>query len=274
MDLTKQLKTKTMKTIIMNNGRIENNVELHAQHQGFLKTILILKNMKKGLKLIALVVLVSIVSQSIAQTKFGIKGGVNLANMAFKDMGDMTKKMAPSFHLGGIVQIGVTESFCIEPGLFLSGKGCKMETSATNSGVTITGKSSILPMYLEIPLNAMYKMDLGSAKLEVFAGPYFGFGVAGKTKVEYTASGLPSGVTLASLGLNDESNSIKYGTKDDSDLKKTDFGLNMGVGFESKSLFFRLQYGMGLSDLSPVSSSDNYIKNRVIGLSVGFLFSK
>ena len=228
--------------------------------------------MKNGISLFSIILLLFISIQSFAQIRFGVRAGLNLATMTVVDLGDAKQEMSPSFHIGGIAEYSLSESFCIESGLLLSGKGSKIVFSENQGGVTFAGTATISPLYLEIPINALYKFDIGSSRLHLFAGPYLGFGIAGKTKATYTASGLPTGTTLSSLGLNDASANIKFGTTADSDMKGSDFGLNIGAGIEIKNILFRLQYGLGLSNLDPEGLSDKDFKNRVIGISVGYLF--
>lgn len=208
------------------------------------------------------------------KSNFGVKAGLNLSNMSIKNIpSGFEEKTLPSFHLGGVAEFNIAENFALEAGVLLSGKGGKYEYSETESGITITGILTVSPLYLEIPVNALYKAELGSAKLLLFVGPYIGLGVGGKIKTEYTASGLPSGVTLSSLGFDlDESEDIEYGTDDNSTLKRIDFGLNIGAGIEIKNIQIRAQYGLGLSNLDPKGSSDSETKNKVIGISIGYMF--
>ena len=228
--------------------------------------------MKNSVKVLALISILFFAIQAQGQLKFGVRAGLNLADMSLKETSGMTEKMITSFHVGGIAEYSLSESLSVEAGLLLSGKGKKLEYSESDQGVSIGAKITIAPLYLEVPINAVFKVDLGSAKLQLFAGPYLGYGIGGKIKSDYTASGLPSGVTLSSLGFTNETTDIKFGTKDDSNLKATDFGLNIGAGVEMNNMLVRLQYGLGLSNLDPAGSSSNEMKNKVIGISVGYMF--
>ena len=228
--------------------------------------------MKNSLKVLVLISIMFFSIQAQAQLKFGVRAGLNLADMAIEGMNGMTEKMITSFHLGPVAEYSLSEKLSLESGLLLSGKGKKVEYNESDQGITLGVKATISPIYLEIPVNALYKFNIKDGKVLLFAGPYFAFGVAGKTKTEFTASGLPSGMTLSSLGLTDETKNIKFGTKSDSDMKGTDFGLNFGAGFEKNNYQIRVQYGLGLSNLDPQGSSTNEMKNRVIGISLGYLF--
>jgi opacity protein-like surface antigen len=207
--------------------------------------------------------------------RFGVRAGLNLANASINGLSDgMTTNINPSFHIGGVAEYGIAQNFALEAGLFLSGKGTKMEYSDTQNGVTVNATVTMSPLCLEIPINAIYKIDLGNAKLDIFAGPYIAFGVSGTVKTTYTASNLPSGYTLSDGGLNDESRDIKYGTNADDDIKGTDFGLNFGAGVEINNFQIRAQYGLSLTNLDPQGLSDNAITSNVISISVGYMFGK
>lgn len=230
--------------------------------------------MKKGISSFLMILLVSAATVSFAQVKFGVRAGLNLANMTVKDLGDATQKMNTTFLVGVNAEFSVNENLSFESGLLLSGKGTKIEYSESDEGITISGTASISPIYLEVPINALYKINLENGKILLFAGPYLGYGITGKTKSEYTASGLPSGYTLSDLGFDDTSEDIKFGTSDDSDMKAIDYGLNIGAGFEINNLQIRAQYGLGLNNLDPQSDSDFDMKNKVIGISIGYMFGR
>ncbi len=218
--------------------------------------------MKKVISLFIVLFVIAFTTQTFAQIKYGVRAGLNLANMAFsEDLGDMDQSMNMSFHIGGILDYGLSETAGIEAGLLLSGKGTKLEGSYTEMGVTITSKSTMAPMYLEIPIHGYYNLDLGGAKLRIFAGPYFGFGIAGKYKMEMSGGGI-------SL---DEEEDLEYGSEDDSDLASSDFGLNIGAGVNLGSILVSAQYGLGMANLDPAGSDDYTVKNKVIGISLTYL---
>jgi len=180
-----------------------------------------------------------------AQIRIGVKAGLNLANINGKDAG--SPKINPSYNVGGFAEFGVTDNFALEAGLALSGKGAK----ETEENMTVT----LSPLYLEIPINANLKIDLGAAKLLIFAGPYVGIGVGGKIKAEE--------------GSQSASQDITYGSDDASMLKRIDVGLNFGAGIEISKIQIRAQYGLGLTN---IASDGSDVKNAVIGISVGYMF--
>jgi hypothetical protein len=107
----------------------------------------------------------------------------------------------------------------------------------------------IKPIYLEVPVNALYNVNLGASELQFFAGPYLGYAVTVKNEP-------------------DDKSTPFYG------IKPFDFGLNIGTGIKMDKILVRLQYGYGLMNLDPGGSSSNEMKSRVISISIGFMFGK
>lgn len=220
--------------------------------------------MKNVVKIMILVLGVTMTTESFAQ-KFGLKGGLNLSNMLFKDDDDTYSddfKMNPGFHIGGTAEFPLSDVLSFETGLLLSTKGFKISEEETILGMTskIEVKSNLL--YLDIPLTAKASFDLGGAKLYGSLGPYVGMGLSGKSESE---------VTLMGETTKDE-NDIEWGSDEESDFKRLDFGLNMGAGVEINSIEIGLAYNLGLANISPITDGGFMINNRVLALSVGYKF--
>jgi len=54
-------------------------------------------------------------------------------------------------------------------------------------------------------------------------------------------------------------------------MKSFDFGLNFGAGIEISNFQISAQYGLGLTNLAPVTTNDAEMKVRVIGISMAYL---
>lgn len=113
-----------------------------------------------------------------AQVKIGVLGGVNFSNINGKDFnGDAIENtMLPGFHAGVNVLVPIAPEFYFQPGLLFSTKGSK------NEGTLGTATTSL--SYLELPLNFVYRGALGSGFVLVGVGPYLGYGISGKMKLE------------------------------------------------------------------------------------------
>lgn len=185
--------------------------------------------------------------------KYGIKAGVNFAKVAVSGEGaedwEEGLKAQTSFQIGGYADIALGSSFSIQPGLTLSGKGFKQEVEGY--------KFSRNVMYLEIPVNAVYKIG----GLYFGAGPYAGLALSGKDKDEEE-------------GEDTEEEKLKFGSDDEDDMKGTDFGVNLLAGYQlSNGVNFGLNYGLGLSNLANTpDGSDFKVTNRVFSVTVGFSF--
>ncbi|MCX6272369.1 MAG: porin family protein [Bacteroidetes bacterium] len=122
--------------------------------------------------------------------------------------------------------------------------------------------------YLEIPVNGLYKFGAGPAIIFIQAGPYLGYALSAKLKADEKIFQNEDGTLTDKYDL-------KIGTdKEKDDLKPLDFGINVGAGVEFKGITFGLQYGLGLANISPYTEDDTKIKNKVIGISVGYKFIK
>lgn len=213
-------------------------------------------------KLFVVVIAFTMTTELFAQN-FGIKAGLNLSNMLVKADDETYSddfKMNPGFHIGVTAEFPLAEMISFETGLLLSTKGFKIEEE-TFFGETYKAAEKLNLLYLDIPLTAKATFDLGGAKIYGVFGPYVGMGLSGKTKRVATFDG--ETVT--------EERDIQWGSDDESDLKRLDYGLTMGAGVEINSIQIGLTYGLGLANISSVPGRPK-INNRVLGLSVVYKF--
>lgn len=213
--------------------------------------------MNKIILTIATILAVSFVNAQDAKTdgkdgiKFGVKAGVNFANLT----GDFNPSMKIGFHLGGFMQYKVSEKFVLQPELLFSTQGAKYNDDQVGEGYLVAGETDIKLSYLNIPLMAKYYV---TNKFSLEAGPQIGFLLSAKDKYGYT--GTVQGVPVSESGEID--------IKDD--LNSIDFGINFGVGYDfNDKISLGLRYNLGLSEISDFYYFDN---NSVIQLSLGYKF--
>jgi hypothetical protein len=184
-----------------------------------------------------------------AQIKSGHIIGFNLSNMTLKTTGlNFDSEVTTGIHFGGIFEIPVSGNFAFKPGLLFSAKGSAYKID--------TAEFSISPVYIEIPVIAEYSVGPDAVRISLFAGPYFALGIGGNK-------------TESGGGLQN----ISFGSGDNNDLKPFDIGLNFGADVNIKGLMISAQYEFGLANLSPVTTGDAEMKNKVIGISLAFLFA-
>jgi hypothetical protein len=207
--------------------------------------------MKKLSRLALLVCLMFFVASVQAQIKFGPKVGLNLSTMTLKNSGIAADpKTLVGFHVGVISDIPVKGNFSLQPALLYSGKGSKYSFAGE--------ELSMSPSFIEIPVNAAYKFEVGSMNLYLNAGPYFAYGIGGKIKVA------------------GETESIKFGDDDNADMKPFDAGITFGAALEISKFLISLNYELGLTNLVPGvdSGDDAEAKSKVFGISVAYFFGK
>jgi hypothetical protein len=95
--------------------------------------------------------------------EFGIKGGVNFANLNANDNENLSNRT--SFHIGGLAHLHLSKQFAIQPELLYSGQGA----SSSDGDLKLS--------YINIPVLAQYMFGEGF-RLET--GPQFGLLVGAK----------------------------------------------------------------------------------------------
>lgn len=194
-----------------------------------------------------------------AKTTFGVRAGVNFTNINGEDDAgkDLNNDLKTGFHIGVNAEIPVAQDFYLQPGLLFSTKGYKAEEASIKYKLNVS--------YLEVPINFLYKPTLGDGKLLLGFGPYIGFGIGGKFKI------------------NDKDYDLKF-TNDQktSDPDETyytkglDFGGNLLVGYElSSKISAQLNAQLGMSNLDPKfdgKKPESKSKNTGFGISIGYRF--
>jgi hypothetical protein len=196
-------------------------------------------------------------SAAVAQVSYGIKAGVNLNKTTYDEYSvEYSQKNYLSYFITGYAELGLGSKFALQPGVSLQGKGDKYtkdsETAATWDVMSV-----------EVPVNLLYYIPTGeSGSVFLGAGPYVGFNIAGKSKVE--SIGAPH---FGPAGEND----IKF-TGDNKTQNLIDAGANFLLGYKlANGFLINAEYGLGITDLNPNEKNDHF-HNRTIRLGVGFQF--
>ncbi len=180
---------------------------------------------------------------------FGVKGGLNLANIIGEDVENNSMKVG--FVGGAFMCYNLTEIFAIQPELLYSMKGVKYEVGLLEVNQNLN--------YFEIPL--LLKVNLpteGKIKPSLYAGP---------------ALGILMSAEVEDLDVKDY-------------MKGTDIGIiagaALGYQMESGMLFGEFRYEVGLSTIWDLSDEELTVldlteqpdeKNSVISILVGYGFA-
>jgi len=185
--------------------------------------------------------------QIVSAQTFGIKGGINFANVTFSgEEMDISPKSITSFHVGPVADFVLQESLHFNTGLLYSVKGFKMKMDFFETITEVTEKIN----YLEVPLNLAYKFTVSeTSNFFVQAGPYLGYALNGKAKG------------------GGETSDVEFG---DGKMKRLDFGLGFGAGLEFGSIITSLNYQLGLANTA--DDQDVKLKNKVFQISFAYMF--
>ncbi|MDY0098663.1 MAG: outer membrane beta-barrel protein [Bacteroidales bacterium] len=187
-----------------------------------------------------------------------ILAGPNIQNINGKDSGGdkLDYNLIVGFHAGANVMFSIAPDFWFQPGLLFSTKGASEKDLDVNINIS----------YIELPLNLVYRSQVGNGHVLLGFGPYAALGVGGKVKV------------------NSESYDIKFKNKVTGSngtgevyLRPLDAGANIFFGYElSSGLFAQLNAQLGLLKLNPeyegISDDDGSMKNTGFGVSLGYRF--
>ncbi len=195
---------------------------------------------------------------------FGIFGGINFQNINGKDAsGDkLENSLVTRFHIGINEEIPLSPEFYFQIGLQFISKGSNGPIIYNNKPAT-----RILTMnYLEVPLNFVYKPLVGKGNFILGFGPYFGYAISGKAKIEGESINDTRAVKFQKAVTSGDSNTAIY-------FKHPDVGGNFFLGYQfinGINLIFNSQ--LGLIDINSNVSSELAEKNTGFGLSLGYRF--
>jgi hypothetical protein len=180
---------------------------------------------------------------------YGAKAGLNMSTLT----GDVEDaKSIFGFHVGGFVEIKISEKFAIQPELLYSTQGAKSEFQEDFEGTLVKVSETLNLGYLNIPIMAKYYV---SEKFNIQAGPQIGLNLSAKAKAEASFDGVSFSETV---DIKDE-------------VEALDLGFNFGLGYNiSEKLFLEGRYNIGLSNIS--KDSEFKAQNGVFQLSVGYRF--
>lgn len=199
---------------------------------------------------------------------FGIRAGGDFQTFNGKDMNNdkLELKMVPRFNAGVIVNIPFAPEFCIQSGLLFSTKGAKSADKFL--GIDMSAEYNI--SYIELPINLLYKAQLGSGNIMLGFGPYLAYGVTGKAK--YTISSVSSEDKIVFAKEYSSLNPSTWNT-----FNPFDYGGNILFGYElNNGISFQLNTQLGLAKINAENTTftneKTTFRNTGFGLSVGYMF--
>jgi hypothetical protein len=189
--------------------------------------------MKKGL--LSIVICVGFISSFAQHPHFGLKGGLNAANLSSENNGTSDFKIG--FHLGGLAHIHVTNHFAIQPEVVYSQQGGKNTFGSIENKIKLN--------YVNIPVLAQYMFGKGF-RLE--GGPQLGLLASAKQKIGNVESDVASS------------------------FKSTDISFVAGVGLLGPAKFgVDFRWAFGLNNINKVPNGVS-TRNNVAQLGIFYQF--
>jgi len=226
-----------------------------------------MKTRMAGVALLALLVAAPAMGQMVEkQIYFGIKGGVNMANLSVDP--EPPVDFETLMGIGG----GVTLAFVISPGMTLDTDFLYMQKGAKYTfDLGLEDESVEYKLkYTYLVINPMFRFTVQNEGMRPFfmAGPEIGFLLDAK---------------MESDDSEEEGEEGAFDLKDYT--KSTDFGINFGGGIEfpsgNSTIFFEARYALGLTDIEDTSDGEETkteeedegtVKHRGIYLMAGIRF--
>lgn len=185
------------------------------------------------------VTLIAVLAANAQRASFGLKGGLNLAELSSSDK-QADNGNRTGFNAGLFFHLPVAPELAIQPEVVYSTQGTKYSDG--------TFKHNLALNYVNVPVMLQALVGRG---FFAEAGPQIGFLTSSSNKVGDT----PSDATSKS------------------DFKNTDFALGFGLGYSGLSgLGIGARYNLGLTNVNNSGLSSN-LKNNVLQIGLTYKLS-
>ena len=184
---------------------------------------------------------------------FGLRAGFNVNTLTYSGDDEFgicdLYKARPGFHVGAVVDCKVAGNFYLQPGIYFTTRGAKLETTISRFYHQVSYSEKINMTYLQIPISASYRFPVGRiVKIDVNVGPYVAIGLDGKLKVKETE------IRSVDVTESDGFHAFVFGQsaaeKDSGDFKRCDAGLRFGTGLHIRKFNIGLAYDLGLANVA------------------------
>jgi hypothetical protein len=211
------------------------------------------------MRLLLIVLLFILATESKAQTSFGIKSGINISNQLrpyvymyndnpWYDRGQPVVCMNGAF----FTQFVLLDKVSIRLQVGYTGLGYKVPEAYDALGVLISPARKFRLNYFSLPLQVIYQVKSGFGKIWIGAGPY----------AAYLFSG--------TIHTGSARQAIVVGNSATNEFKPLDLGLSPTVSLKLNNGFLvGVDYNIGLSDVSEAAGNN---QNRSWSVYVGYVF--
>lgn len=187
--------------------------------------------------LLTLILAIAIVAPATAQMSYGVKAGVNYADVSFD--GDVPSSGRVGLLAGGFVTIPLFGWLAVQPEVIYTVKGTTVDVADI--------KSDLIVDYVEVPLLARISIR---RKIYVAVGPSMAFRVRARSRTAF-------GGSTEEIDLKE-------------DVESFDLGVVGAAGIDLGRWVFDGRYTHGSSDID--ARDDAKVRNRVLSVSAGIRF--
>jgi hypothetical protein len=188
---------------------------------------------------------------------FGVKGGLNIANLSFDDEADELEDSRKAGGFGAYANFPLNDFISVQPELLYMMKGDEEEVAGSidvdGQTIPFDGTVTIEASYLEAPVLARFGFAPGApARPMLLVGPALAINLSADAVISGESGGTSMDV---SDDISDE-------------VKSVDFGLVVGGGLEfplgegGQTLGFDARYTLGLTNVD--DSGTDEVKNGVL----------
>ena len=215
-------------------------------------------------------ILVSINSIGLSQTKLGIRGGLNLANVS-EDFGGtesfdfegepleitLSQSSRTTFNVGGFVEYWFNPMFALQINLLYNQKGFVLDGDLSETiieqgipiNVTVNAEETIKLSYLSFPLLAKASFGESNFKPYILAGPELSFLLSADDYAEATSEAEAQGIQVGPYTVNQEEDISEF-------IESFEFALDFGAGlsysFGTIDVFADFIYSFGITKINTV----------------------
>lgn len=186
---------------------------------------------------LTLILAIATVAPATAQMSYGVKAGVNYADLSFD--GDVPSSGRVGLLAGGFATIPLFGWLAVQPEVIYTVKGTSVDVADV--------KSDLIVDYVEVPLLARISIR---RKIYVAVGPSMAFRVRARSRTAF-------GGSTEEIDLKE-------------DVESFDLGVVGAAGIDLGRWVFDGRYTHGLSDID--ARDDAKTRNRVLSVSAGIRF--
>ena len=229
--------------------------------------------------ILSLITLLAATTLATAQMRPSLKveAGANFANQTTKIGKDSEDgKMMIGYRAGIGVELGITDGFYVNPGVYFLSRGQK------TSELEFLGAKGSVTRWLhnvEVPVHVGYRASVApSMSVSIQAGPWFSYGFLGKDVFAASGSGIVADGAKAIVDEINKKDNNPY--KENGSfpipgnfvrkLKPFDLGVGMQAGFEYHKLGLNVGFEYGLLNTSAIENTKVNNMNFYVGLGYRF----